>query len=105
MALAPWLKTTSAALSRVPADTFESSMIFNTVVTAAPDASCNRAMESRKAGRRASRYAASKLGIFGPTLERVRADPDRAGGRLQVLVGQQRGNRLFLLVAEFCPMS
>jgi hypothetical protein len=37
-------------------------MIFNTVVTAAPEASCSRAIDWQDAVRRASRYAASNSG-------------------------------------------
>jgi hypothetical protein len=47
--------TVSAARKRVPAGTFESNMIFNMVVTAAPEASCSRPIDCQNAARRASR--------------------------------------------------
>jgi hypothetical protein len=97
-------RTTSAARSRVPADTFESTMIFNTVATAAPEASCSRAIDWQKAVRRAS-VRGLELRILGPPLEGVRTDPYRAGRRLHIFVEEQRGNGLFLLVVEFCAIS
>ena len=46
-----------------------------------------------------------ELRLLGPPQECVRADPYRAGRCLHVSVREQRGNRLLLLVVEFCAVS
>ena len=104
LAFAACSRTISAARSRVAGGTFGSTMIFSTVVAAAPAASCSRPMAWENTVRRASRHAASNSGS-SIHRRRVLALTDRAGRILHASVGEQCDNRLLHLLAEFCPVS
>ena len=98
-------RTTSAARSRVAAGAFGSSMIFSTVVAAAPAASCSRPMAWENTVRRASRHAAWNSGSFIHRDSVLAADAHLARSLLDASVGEQRGNRLLHLLVEFCSVS
>jgi hypothetical protein len=82
---------------------FASIIVFSRVVAAAAVPCWSRAIDWLNAARRASRQAAWNSGI----LSQEGIDPNAGGfgGFLDVPLGEQRSDRLFLLAPEFRAVS
>src|SRR5260370_23002490 len=101
MALAAWLKIESATRARTDASVFWSISSFSSVVAAAEVPCWSRAMACPKSRPTRLSVGGLELGHFQPTKERIGANAGDFGGFLNVALGQQRSDRLFLLAPEF----
>jgi hypothetical protein len=99
------LKIASAARTRTDGGVVVSIIVFSSVVAAAAVPRWSPRDGLAECGPAGLPVGCLELGDLQPTQKRIGSDAGGLGGFLDVPLGEQGGNRLFLLAPEFLAMA